>query len=113
LDPAREPPDGAFDHPLSEHRYEIRRKDGGLWHRELLLSQGKQEILLSEHPIKYVIGSGNHVRMYAVETDGFLVESPVSWYASRPAWGMSPGYDTSDQAGFARAIPDRCLYCHA
>jgi predicted CXXCH cytochrome family protein len=113
LDPAQEPPDAAFDHPLSERRYEIRRKDGRLWHSEFLHSPGTQEVVLAEYPIQYVIGSGRHVRMYAVEVDGFLVESPVSWYASRQAWGISPGYDTVDQPGFARPIPDRCLYCHA
>ncbi len=113
LDPAREPPDAAFDHPPSKHRYEVRRKDGRLWHRELLLGAGPPEVVLAEYPVRYVIGSGSHVRMYAVEADGFLVESPVSWYAARSAWGLSPGYDAPDQAGFARPIPEGCLYCHA
>jgi predicted CXXCH cytochrome family protein len=113
VDPAREPPDAAFDHPASKRRYEIRRKDGELWHRELLLGGGPEEVLLAEYPVKYVVGSGRHARTYLVETDGFLVESPVTWYPSRQAWGMSPGYDKPEQLGFMRAVGDACLFCHA
>jgi hypothetical protein len=112
VDPAREPPDAAFDHPPSKRRYEVRRRDGRLWHRELLLGGGTKEVLLAEHPLKYVVGSGRHTLTYLVEADGFLVESPVTWYASRKAWGMSPGYDKPHQLGFERATGETCLHCH-
>jgi len=46
VDLAREPPDASFDHPLSKRRYQVRRQDGQLWHRELLLTAGKDEVLL-------------------------------------------------------------------
>ncbi len=112
LDPDQEPSDGSFEHAVSRRRYEIRRKDGRLWHRELLLTDGPAEVLLAEFPIKYVVGSGNHARMYVVEVDGFLVESPVTWYTSRKSWGMSAGFDKPDQVGFARPISEGCFYCH-
>jgi hypothetical protein len=113
VDATREPPDGAFDHPLSKRRYEVRRQDGEIWHRELLLTDETSEIVLSEFPVKYVVGSGHHSLTYLVETDGFLVESPITWYTSRKAWGMSPGYDIPDHAAFTRAIGEGCLICHA
>jgi hypothetical protein len=113
LDPGREPPDASLDHTPSKRRYEVRRKDGRLWHRELLQTGGPQEVVLSEYPVKYAVGSGNHARMYLVEAEGFLVESPLTWYASRRTWDLSPGYDRPDQSGFARPIPEGCLYCHA
>jgi predicted CXXCH cytochrome family protein len=50
---------------------------------------------------------------YLVETDGFLVESPVTWYTARKAWGMSPGYDHPDHKGFMRPTGEECLVCHA
>jgi hypothetical protein len=113
VDLEREPPDAAFDHAVSKRRYEVRRKDGRLWHRELLLAGQSEEVVLAEYPVKYVIGSGRHSLTYAVEVDGFLVESPVTWYASRKAWGMSPGYDDVRQPGFQRGVGEDCLICHA
>src|SRR5437764_1144006 len=50
---------------------------------------------------------------YTAEADGFLIESPLTWYASRQGWGLSPGYDRPDQQGFGRGIDAVCLYCHA
>jgi predicted CXXCH cytochrome family protein len=113
VDVAREPPDAAFDHPGSKRRYQVRRQDGKLWHRELLLGGGAEEVVLEEHPLLYVVGSGRHSLTYLVEADGFLVESPVTWYTSRKAWAMSPGYDVPQQQGFARAAGESCLVCHA
>jgi predicted CXXCH cytochrome family protein len=113
VDPASAPPDGGFDHPLSKRRYRAYRKDGEFWHRESLLSDGPEEVVLAEYPLKYAVGSGRHALTYLVETDGFLVESPMSWYASRKAWDISPGYDDPKQPGFARAIGEGCLFCHA
>ncbi len=112
VDPGREPPDASFDHAPSKRRYQVRRKDGRVWHRELLLTGGP-EVLLAEYPLTHVVGSGRHSLTYAVEADGFLVESPVTWYRSKKAWGMSPGYDTPHQAGFERAVGEGCLTCHA
>jgi len=113
VDLAREPPDAAFDHPPSKRRYQVARKDGQLWHRELLLTSGPEEVILAEYPLKYVVGSGRHSLTYLAEAEGFLVESPVTWYASRQGWGMSPGYDQPDQQGFQRAVGEGCLVCHA
>lgn len=113
VDLAREPPDASFDHPLSKRRYQVVRKDGRMWHRELLLHSGAEEILLAEYPLRYVVGSGRHSLTYVAEADGFLVESPVTWYRSKNAWAMSPGYDHPHQDGFGRAVGEGCLNCHA
>lgn len=113
IDPAREPPDATFDHPLSQRRYQVHRKDGRVWHRELLLAGQPDEVVLSDHPLKYVVGSGRHSRTYLAEVDGFLVESPLTWYTSRNQWGMSPGYDQPVHLGFERPADEGCLLCHA
>lgn len=112
VDLSREPPDGGFDHPASGCRYEVRRRDGKMWHRELLLAGGK-EVLLQEYPVTYVTGSGRHSLTYVIEDDGFMAESPITWYTSRKAWDMSPGYDRPDHSGFEREIGETCLVCHA
>lgn len=113
VDPGKEPADGIFDHPRSGRRYHVFRKDGQLWHRELLLAPGKTDVVLAEYPMRFVIGSGRFSRTYLAEIDGFLVESPLTWYSRQKSWGMSPGYDRPDQNGFERAIGEGCLVCHA
>lgn len=110
VDLGREPPDGAYDHPASKRRYAVERKDGQLRHRESLIAGN---VVLQDHPVKYVVGSGRHSLTYLVETDGFLVESPITWYRSKNAWAMSPGYDTPLHGGFEQAIGEGCLFCHA
>jgi hypothetical protein len=113
VDLEQAPPDGAFDHVPSQRRYQVVRQEGKLWHRELALAPGTEEIVLSEYPVTWVVGSGRHSLTYIAEADGFLVESPITWYAATKAWGMSPGYDRPDHLGFERAIGEGCLDCHA
>lgn len=112
VDPDAEPPDAEFRHDLSGHSYAVFRRDGQLWHRESLVDAAGEEVVQEEHPLKYLIGSGRHTRSYLVEDDGFLMESPITWYASRQAWEMSPGYDAPVHAGFERATDIGCLFCH-
>ena len=113
LDPAKEPAGATYDHPLSKRRYQIVRRDGRMWHREFLLGTDNSESLLSEHPVTYVVGSGRHSRSYFCEPDGFMVESPATWYTLKKAWAMSPGYDRPHHGGFAREVGMECLICHA
>jgi hypothetical protein len=47
------------------------------------------------------------------EAEGFLVEAPLTWYASRQAWDLSPGYEEPRHKGFSRAMEADCLFCHA
>jgi doubled CXXCH motif protein/cytochrome c554/c'-like protein len=113
VDPAKEPPGATYDHALSKRRYRIDRQDGRMWHRESLLAPGASEVTLAEHPMTYVVGSGRHSRTYLCEPDGFMVESPVTWYSLKQAWAMSPGYDRAAQRGFDREVGMECLICHA
>ncbi len=109
---ADEPPDGSFPHPASGRIYKVYRREGQLWHCESLRMADGAEVILAEYPMKYVVGSGQLARTYLLEDDGFLAESPVSWYASLQAWQLSPGFDHSQPFGFQRPVDERCLFCH-
>lgn len=108
-----EPADVEFFHRRSGRKYKVYREKGQMRHRESIVNLDDSETVLSDYPIKYRIGSGNHSRSYLVETNGFLVESPVTWYASKKAWAMSPGYDAAHHGAFERTADVGCLYCHA
>lgn len=110
VDPSKEPPDGEFTHAKSGHRYQVFRKDGQLWHRDIDPAQNNK---VTEYPVKYVIGSGINARTYAIEDKGFLAESPLTWYSKPDQWNLSPGYDLPQNKGFEREISVGCLFCHA
>jgi hypothetical protein len=113
VDPNAEPPNGSFDHPLSGRSYRVYRRDNQLRHEEILRTAKGQEVTRVDVPVRYRIGSGHFTRTYLVELDGFLHESPITWYESRKQWNMSPGYDFPKHWGFDRPVAAECVACHA
>lgn len=113
VDPGRpiEPP-GQVSHPASNRRYEIDLSETGLRHREFLAVPGQDELLLTQFSMQYRIGSGKVAHTYAADDEGFLVESPVTWYAAQQRWDMSPGFDKPQHSSFQRSVNQDCLYCH-
>ncbi|MCA9117979.1 MAG: hypothetical protein KDA79_23065, partial [Planctomycetaceae bacterium] len=112
VDADREPPDGTVRLEDDQRLCSVYRQDGELRHREEMLLPDGGRLPLADHAVDHVIGSGRFSRSYLVETDGFLVESPVTWYAARQKWGPSPGY-ANNWSGFERPAELRCVECHA
>jgi tetratricopeptide (TPR) repeat protein len=113
LDPRAEPPDGSFEHEASGRSYRVYRKDGQFRHEEVLRTSKGKEVARVDLPVRYLIGSGHFTRTYLVEVDGFLHESPITWYASKRKWDVSPGYDFPVHHTFERPVGLDCLGCHA
>lgn len=112
-DPANEPPDAEFYHSNSKRWYKVYRAEGRLHHREFIRDEKDRELVLSDYPIAWTIGSGRFSKSYLVEDEGFLIESPITWYASKNAWDMSPGYEGPEHQGFERLADLGCVVCHA
>ena len=112
IDLDREPADGELMHDLSGRRYQVERDGDALRHKEWLVRADGTEVPLSDYPVRYVVGSGRFAKTYLVEADGFLVESPLTWFAASHSWNMSPGYDAPVHASFHRNIAQECLLCH-
>ncbi|MCA9068033.1 MAG: hypothetical protein KDA84_03885, partial [Planctomycetaceae bacterium] len=106
-----EPESAEFAVEEGQRRYRIFRKDDQLWHEESLRTSPGKELVLSQYPMKWAIGSGRFSKSYLVDVDGFLVQSPVTWYRSRPGWALSPGYDRYNSS-FERTTELRCILCH-
>ena len=112
VDVRTEPGDESFEHKASGRSYRVYRKKGQLHHEEVLRTADAQEIARLDLPVRYSVGSGHFSRTYLVEVDGFLHESPLTWYASTKRWNMSPGYDAPRNNSFERQINVTCLACH-
>jgi hypothetical protein len=113
LDPQTEPPDTSLRHAPSGRDYKVYREGGQFRHEELLKDEAGREVARVDLPVKYLIGSGNFCRSYLVEVDGFLHESPLTWYTAKKKWEMSPGYDFPEHWSFERPATIGCLNCHA
>jgi predicted CXXCH cytochrome family protein len=60
--------------------------------------------------VHYVIGSGSRGYSYLTDAAGYLFQTPVSWYAQKRAWDLSPGFASGQLIG--RAVAPECLFCH-
>jgi hypothetical protein len=63
--------------------------------------------------LPFFVGSGAAARAFLISVDGFLYESPVTYYSRTSTWDLSPGYDRYQYPFLTRAIAPGCLACHS
>jgi hypothetical protein len=63
--------------------------------------------------IDYFIGSNAAGRSYLHNSQGYLFELPVTWYAQKRIWDASPGYEADPEIRLNRAVEPGCLGCHS
>jgi Tetratricopeptide repeat/Cytochrome c554 and c-prime len=93
-------------------RYRVDRDGERLVHRQISLGPDGQVLADVRAEVAYVVGSGERAHSYLIDRDGYLFQSPISWFAQRQTWDLSPGY-AERRLGFGRAIRPECLFCHA
>jgi predicted CXXCH cytochrome family protein len=92
--------------------YSIERRDGRLFHQETRSDSAGRLVARNEAEVEFVIGSGSQGVGYLIEREGYLFQSPISWYVERRRWDLSPGYEKQNPH-FDRPVVSTCLYCHA
>jgi hypothetical protein len=91
--------------------YAVERRKGGVWHREWAADVNGKRLTEVEAEVSFSVGSGANARSYIVNHDGYLFESPITWYAKSQRWDLSPSYEQRNRH-FGRAITPGCLFCH-
>lgn len=104
---------GTYFHAPSNRHYRMEWRDGTYWfHRHRLTPDGT-EIDRFSVAVDWVLGSGNHSRVYLYQTpDGALHQLPLAWYSQDRKWAMAPGYEFADHGGVLREVSPRCMGCH-
>jgi tetratricopeptide (TPR) repeat protein len=92
--------------------YSIERRDGRVLHQETRRDPSGRIVARNEVEVQFVLGSGSQGIAYLVERDGFLFQSPISWYVEKRKWDLAPGYEKLN-VHFDRPVASTCLYCHA
>ena len=91
--------------------YSIERRDGRVIHQETQRDQAGRIVARNEADVQYILGSGRRGLGYLIERDGFLVQSPITWYSQSGRWELSPGYEDLNYH-FDRPVQAGCLFCH-
>src|SRR5439155_20877064 len=87
--------------------YRTAARDGKLFQESL---RGGE--VLETHAVHYAVGSGIHGRSYLIARGERLFMAPLSYYTSKAAWDLSPGFDSGAYRDFLRPVTDSCLFCH-
>ena len=104
---------GPFTHEASRARYQIVEEPGGYFLEFARALSPPEAALRGRRLLSYFIGSGAAGRSYLFSVDGFLFQSPVTYYSRLKRWDMSPGFDRYDHVNLTRPIKTSCLECHA
>jgi len=92
--------------------FQVERRGQRLIHRETHRDPQGKVLADLEGDVQYVMGSGRQGRSYLINRDGYLFQSPLSWYTAQSIWDLSPGYRKNYHA-FGRPIKEQCLFCHS
>ncbi len=99
-----------------EHKgvqYTIEHRDGRVIHKAARHGADGKPFAEIEAEVRYALGSGTRGISFLIERDGFLFQSPISWFAQERHWDISPGYgEFTTRPDFERAIQPDCLFCH-
>lgn len=98
----------AFSDAASGASYRVSPALGGY-----RLEFSRDATIAGERLLKWFVGSGHTGRSYLFSLDGFLFQSPVSYYSAAARWDVSPGYQRSSSINLTRPVEPRCLQCHA
>jgi hypothetical protein len=93
-------------------QYAIEHRDGHVFHQEMRRDASGRIVTRSKAEVQFAVGSGRQGTSYLIEHDGFLFQSPLTWYSRKQRWDLSPGFEVFN-SHFDRPIQPNCLYCHA
>jgi tetratricopeptide (TPR) repeat protein len=107
------PHDKSHNNPFQAGQsvFSVDRHGEQIIHRRSRPDERGRPIFQTEMTVNYVFGSGAHGHSYMSDRDGYLFQTPISWFAQKKTWDLSPGFRGSWLAG--RPIHPYCLYCHA
>ncbi len=107
--PRSAPPRAIFE--AQGYRYEVERRDGRVIHREQRLDEAGKPVAEVSAAVGHAIGSGERGFSFLVEREGFVAQSPISWFGQARRYDLAPGYNVKNLHFERMTIPE-CLSCH-
>jgi hypothetical protein len=100
-----------FSEKLNRH-FEVYCRGSDFYQSEYELDSGMHEVFRTTHKLEYLIGSGVNGYTFLVRRGNYLFEAPLSYYARKKTWDLSPGYEFADYS-FNRPVAAACIGCHS
>ena len=100
---------GSFHHAASGVDYQVLDAGG---EAQLRYARAGAEPLAGSHALAYFLGSGHLGTTYLYSEAGYLLESPVAFYARLDAYAMAPGLADSTTMPEALPMTPGCMRCH-
>jgi predicted CXXCH cytochrome family protein len=91
--------------------FQVGARGQGIFHKEVRRDAQHRVVGEVEADVLMAIGSGTQGRSFAINRDGYLFQSPISWFTDTHSWGLSPGF-MERTIHFQRPISVQCLFCH-
>jgi tetratricopeptide (TPR) repeat protein len=82
-----------------------------VWHRQMRTDGAGKPVCELAHEVHYAVGFGSHGRSYLSDHDGYLFQTPISYFGQAQTWDLSPGFSPPLLPG--RQVIPGCLFCHA
>jgi Flp pilus assembly protein TadD len=92
-------------------RFEVVRQGNRMLHRQAVLDDSGKPVVELSLEARWVVGSGAKGYSYLFERDGYLFQTPISWFTQQQRWDLSPGFGPTVLTG--RLVGASCLFCHA
>jgi hypothetical protein len=110
---ASPPADPQHRNPFQSHGSQFRVEHDGdrVRHVRTRLAPDGRIAATTSWDVHYALGSGSRGYSYLTERDGYVFETPVSWYAQNQVWDLYPSARSGDLT--ARPILPECLACHS
>ncbi len=95
-------------------RYQAEKVGDKVLHHEIGTDAQGRTLYDLKVPVSVALGSGTRGKTYAVNRDGILLQSSISWYSAKGGYfELSPGYENvADNPHFSRRMMEGCLVCH-
>ncbi len=85
--------------------------EGGKTYHHVAGLDGGEKLYEQVFEVTHVIGSGTRTFSYLAEKDGFVLQTPITYYTRNGSWGLSPGF--SEEVIHGRGVGPACLQCHS
>lgn len=74
--------------------------------------KGKDTVFKRIEKVDYIVGSGQHTNSHIHNSNGYLVQMPMTFFSQKKKWDFPPGFENGFNTHFNRKIGLECMSCH-